>query len=62
VLISNVGMIEEYAMLHAHILVVLSQSNQRMKGCVDLQCGHECATSRAHNLVVLRIESMKEGM
>jgi hypothetical protein len=40
VLISNVGMIEEYAMWHAHYHVVLSISNQRRMGCVDVQCGH----------------------
>jgi hypothetical protein len=40
-LISNVGMIEEYATLHAHNRVVLSQSNRRSKGCVDLQCVHD---------------------
>jgi hypothetical protein len=38
---SNVGMIEEYATLSAHNLVVLSQSNRRRNGCVDLQCGHD---------------------
>jgi hypothetical protein len=38
VLISNVGMIEEYVTC-AHNLVVLSGSNIRRKGCVDLQCG-----------------------
>jgi hypothetical protein len=41
VLISNVGMIEEYATLRAHDHVLLRQSNRRRKGCVDLECGHD---------------------
>jgi hypothetical protein len=28
-------------MWHAHDHVVLGESNRRMKGCVDLQCGHD---------------------
>jgi hypothetical protein len=41
VLIFNLGMIKEYAMSHAHDHVVLSESNQQRKGCVDIQCGHD---------------------
>jgi hypothetical protein len=41
VLISNVGMIEEYATLRAHNHVVLREPNRRNKGCVDLQCGYD---------------------
>jgi hypothetical protein len=41
VLISNVGMIEEYATWRAHDHVILGESNRRRKGCVDLHCGHD---------------------
>jgi hypothetical protein len=41
VLISNVGMIEEYATWSAHNHVVVRELNRRRKGCVDLQCGHD---------------------
>jgi hypothetical protein len=41
VLISNGGMIEEYARLRAHNLVVLRKPNRQRKGCVDLQCGQD---------------------
>jgi hypothetical protein len=65
VLISNVGMIEEYAMWRAHNLVVLSELNRQRKGCVDLQCGYDrgvCNVTCSKSCSTKRIESTKEGM
>jgi hypothetical protein len=55
----------EYATWRDHNLVVLSETNRRRKGCVDLHCGPDrgvcnvlcwCLSSTKQN------ESMKEGM
>jgi hypothetical protein len=65
VLISNVAMIEHYAMWRAHDHVVLSKLNWWMKWCVDLQCGHDkgvCNVTCSWSCSTKRIESTKEGM